>query len=251
MKRLVIAITLLTVMLSMLTSCTKSENANESAVSEDNASASASVHESIEASASENSAESYEDMFEHGNYSYKRLSGNVYSAYYAPDGFRLWRTDRELGSFFRGSYQGGIEAISENRFLAHGKTSNSTFSISIIDENGEEITKLTEVCGFETKDGYILISYPHKDSSFSNTRTVILDTDGKGSDECYYELLSEAVPEGKDCEMPGLRDTRIYEIRGNYCKIFVEILFGTAGGTRRGKRIYRGKRFGREGRQGI
>lgn len=212
MKRLVIAITLLTVILSMLTSCTKSENANESAVSEDNASASASAHESIEASASENSAESYEDMFEHGNYSYKRLSGNVYSAYYEPDGFRLWRTDRELGSFFRGSYQGGIEAISENRFLAHGKTSNSTFSISIIDENGEEITKLTEVCGFETKDGYILISYPHKDSSFSNTRTVILDTDGKGSDECYYELLSEAVPEGKDCELLGLRDTRIYEI---------------------------------------
>lgn len=212
MKRLIIAITLLTVILSMLTSCTKSENANESAVSEDHASASASTHESIEASASENSAESYEDMFEHGNYSYKRLSGNVYSAYYEPDGFRLWRTDRELGSFFRGSYQGGIEAISENRFLAHGKTSNSTFSISIIDENGEEITKLTEVCGFETKDGYILISYPHKDSRFSNTRTVILDTDGKGSDEFYYELLSEAVPEGKDCELLGLRDTRIYEI---------------------------------------
>ena len=115
MKRLIIAITLLTVILSMLTSCTKSENTNESAVSEDNASASASAHESIEASASENPAESYEDMFEHGNYSYKRLSGNVYSAYYEPDGFRLWRTDRELGSFFRGSYQGGIEAISENR----------------------------------------------------------------------------------------------------------------------------------------
>lgn len=212
MKRLIIAITLLTVILSMLTSCTKSENANESAVSEDNASASASAHESIEASASENSAESYEDMFEHGNYSYKRLSGNVYSAYYEPDGFRLWRTDRELGSFFRGSYQGGIEAISENRFLAHGKTSNSTFSISIIDENGEEITKLTDVCGFENKDGYILISYPSKDSRFSNTRTVILDTDGKGSEECYYELLSETVPEGKDCELLGLRDTRIYEI---------------------------------------
>ncbi|MBO5786394.1 MAG: hypothetical protein J6R45_03640 [Clostridia bacterium] len=212
MKRLIIAITLLTVILSMLTSCTKSENTNESAVSEDNASASASAHESIEASASENPAESYEDMFEHGNYSYKRLSGNVYSAYYEPDGFRLWRTDRELGSFFRGSYQGGIEAISENRFLAHGKTSNSTFSISIIDENGEEITKLTEVCGFENKDGYILISYPSKDSRFSNTRTVILDTDGKGSGECYYELLSETVPEGKDCELLGLRDTRIYEI---------------------------------------
>lgn len=208
MKKSLAVIMLLSLIVCMLCACAEQVSTSSTPVSESNE-ASASSEQASE-TVSNPVTDGYEDSFEHNGVSYTRLSGKVFAAL-TQDGVRMWSSDNELGSFFARTFN-GIELIAENRFLAHSKQGESPFSVWILNEKGNPLATLNDVCEFAIKKDHILISYPLKDNPFSKKRTAIFDTEGKAYSELYWELLSETVPEGRDCDYLGLRESRIYEI---------------------------------------